>query len=252
MSFQLLDYQVYSAGKLELKDRVVCHLRSSTATCETINCLNPHSYVVAKTDRLFRAALLQSDVLLPDGVGITLGARIYGERIERVTGFDVFEMLISVCDELGLNVLFLGSDEATLAKIIEKCEKAFPSLTNVYVYSPPYKAEFDDFDKAKMLNFIDKVAPDIIFVGMSAPKQEKWASEFRSVVSARYIVSIGAVFDFFVGNVKRSPKIFRTLGLEWFPRLLQQPKRLARRTFVSAPIFVYDIIKDKLSKVLFK
>ena len=246
MQFELLGYKVFKDGKLKLKEKLFHHLSSHTVTCETINCLNPHSYVVGKTDSLFRSALLESDILLPDGVGITLGARLHGKKMARITGFDVFDILMGFCNNMRLRILFVGSTEATLAKIVQKCEEEYPNLERVDVYSPPFKAEFNDLDKSKMLKFIESVNPDIIFVGMSAPKQEKWASDFKNKTNAKYIVSIGAVFDFFVGNVKRSPKLFRQLGLEWFPRLLQQPRRLARRTLISAPIFVFDILSDRL------
>ncbi len=99
-----------------------------------------------------------------------------------------------------------------------------------------------------MLVPINGFKPDILFVGMTAPKQEKWVYVNKEQIEAKVIVSIGAVFDFFAGTVKRSGPIWIKLGLEWLPRLVKEPRRLWKRNFVSTPLFLWDVLKAKIKK----
>lgn len=248
MVIDILGFNVFSNGKTCLKKMLTGEILEVDKPCKIINCLNPHSYALSKNDAKFRHALLNCDVLLPDGVGISLAAKLKRKKIKRVTGFDVFEILMCLSNQYGLSVLFLGSTDDTLQVIREKIELQYPNIKSFSCYSPPFKTQFRASEKLAMVNFMKQARPDIIFVGMSAPKQEKLAFEFSKLVNPRCIASIGAVFDFYAGNVRRSPKIFRRLGLEWLPRLVQQPIRLAPRTFISAPIFLIDVFRAALWK----
>ena len=97
-----------------------------------------------------------------------------------------------------------------------------------------------------MVEAVNNFKPQILFVGMTAPKQEKWVYTHKSQLDAKIICSIGAVFDFYAGTVKRPGKFWIQLGLEWFPRLLREPKRLWRRNFVSTPLFLWDVCLEKI------
>ena len=243
------NYEVYCGSSSSLEKVLSEKYSRESSRCEVINCLNPHSFVVAKRDRRFRDALMNSDYLLADGVGITLASRLFGTITQRITGFDVFLLLLNLSNSRGLKVLFLGSDEETLAKIQKKCMREYPNIAGVDVYCPPFRVEFNLAEKQDMLAFINNRGPDVIFLGLSAPKQEKLSLDFQNFVTAKYMASIGAVFDFYVGNVSRPPKYIRQIGLEWLFRLLQQPKRLASRSFISAPVFVFDVVKRYLQKL---
>jgi len=95
-----------------------------------------------------------------------------------------------------------------------------------------------------MIDAINATQADVLWVGMTAPKQEKWIYVNRERLEVRFAAAIGAVFDFYTGRVKRSHPVFQWLGLEWLPRLVQQPRRLWRRMFISAPIFLWDAVKS--------
>ena len=97
-----------------------------------------------------------------------------------------------------------------------------------------------------MINAVNEFNPDVLFVGMTAPKQEKWVYENRHLINAPVICSIGAVFDFYAGTVKRPGKFWISIGLEWLPRLLREPRRLWRRTFISTPLFIWFVLREKL------
>lgn len=218
--------------------------------CRWLACLNPHSYAVAKTDPLFATALQSADWLVPDGAGILLGSRILGGNIRtRITGSDVFEGLHRRMNAAGVgSVFFLGATEETLAAIRRKMAVDYPNIRVAGTYSPPFKADYSEAELAAMCGAVNAAAPDVLWVGMTAPKQEKWIHANRHRLDVRFAGAIGAVFDFYIGRVKRSHPLFQRLGLEWLPRLIQQPRRLWRRMLVSAPIFLADVLKAKVRR----
>ncbi len=211
-------------------------------------CLNPHSYAVALRTPAFAAALRDADWLIPDGVGIVLASRILGGAIGgRVTGADVFHGLSRLLDEQGgARVFFLGSTEETLREIRERMRADYPRLEVAGTYSPSFQPEYSDAELDRMVAAINAARPDVLWVGMTAPKQELWIHRLRGRLDVGFAAAIGAVFDFYVGRIQRSPELFQRLGLEWLPRLVQEPRRLWRRTFVSAPIFLWHVARERL------
>jgi N-acetylglucosaminyldiphosphoundecaprenol N-acetyl-beta-D-mannosaminyltransferase len=213
-------------------------------------CLNPHSIETARGDEAFAAALRDADLSVPDGVGILIASRILGGKItRRVTGSDIFWGLHRLLNERGgFSVFFLGSTSETLAEIVDRMNRDYPGIRVAGVYSPPFRAEFSAGESAAMVNAINSARPDVLWVGMTAPKQEKWVWQHRAQLNVRFIGAVGAVFDFFIGRVKRSHPIFQRMGLEWLPRLLQEPRRLWRRNFVSNPSFMLRLLRARLSR----
>ncbi|AEI14038.1 glycosyl transferase, WecB/TagA/CpsF family [Flexistipes sinusarabici DSM 4947] len=212
---------------------------------QIVNTINPHSYCVAKTDSLFRKALANSDVLIPDGIGIVWAAKVIKkERIQRITGADLHEFLLNKLGKTGGKVFYLGSSQSTLNKIKERMNSEHPNI-NIEVYSPPYKKEFTKVENKKMIEAVNNFQPDVLFVGMTAPKQEKWTYQNQDLLDANVIASIGAVFDFYANTAKRAPKWMQKLGLEWLHRFFSNPKKLWKRVFVSTPIFLFDVFKYK-------
>ncbi|KJR97820.1 MAG: N-acetylglucosaminyldiphospho-UDP N-acetyl-beta-D-mannosaminyltransferase [Desulfobulbaceae bacterium BRH_c16a] len=213
-------------------------------------CANPHSLVQARKDKKFRKALLASNLTTPDGVGIVIASRILGGRVyERVTGSDIFWGLSEKLNTAGAkSYYFLGSTKLTLDKIQKKLAIDYPNIIFAGSYSPPYKEEFSEQDNDLMVEAINSASPDVLWVGMTAPKQEKWIYQNRARLNVKFIGAIGAVFDFYVGNVKRSHPVFQKMGLEWLPRLLQEPRRLFKRNFVSSPLFLYLVLKQRFGK----
>lgn len=210
-----------------------------------INTINPHSYCVAKEDFEFQEALMRCDLLIPDGVGIVIGYKLlHGKDIKKISGYDLHMHYLHLLNSMGGKAFYLGAAPSTLEKIQSKVAKQFPQVI-VETYSPPYKAVFSQEDSDQMLAKVNAFKPDVLFVGMTAPKQEKWSYQFKNQLDASVICSIGAVFDFYAETVKRPSKAWIDLGLEWLPRLLQEPKRLWRRTFVSTPSYLIDILSKK-------
>ncbi|MFP4845207.1 WecB/TagA/CpsF family glycosyltransferase [Winogradskyella sp. PE311] len=213
-----------------------------------INTLNPHSYCISKKDKDFENALKASDILLPDGVGIVWAEKLLNRsRIHKIAGFDLFKYLMNHLNVSNGSCFFLGASEATLKLIKENAIKDYPNV-KVYSYSPPYKSVFSKTDSKLMFTKVNTVKPDVLFVGMTAPKQEKWVHDYNNNLNAKIICSIGAVFDFYAGTVKRPSQFWIKLGLEWLPRLLKEPKRLAKRNFISTPKFILEVIYFKIFK----
>ena len=211
-------------------------------------CANPHSLVVARRDPLFGEAILRADLVVPDGIGVVLATRLSGAGLgERITGSDIFLGLSRTLDKRGGSVFFLGSTGENLARIVVRLQVDFPGVTVAGSYAPPFKAEFSDADNEAMVAAVNSARPDVLWVGMTAPKQEKWIQQHRHLLDVRFIAAIGAVFDFYTGRVQRSHPLFQRLGLEWLPRLLQEPRRLWRRNLVSNPLFVLQVLKERLS-----
>lgn len=210
-----------------------------------INTINPHSYCVSKSDISFQKALLNSDILLPDGSGIVIAAKfLRNKKIVKIAGADIHRHLLEDANKNHKKVFYLGAAPNTLKLIKERISKEYPNI-NMGSYSPPYKPEFSNEDSQKMINEVNGFNPDILFVGMTAPKQEKWVASNKENLNATITVSIGAVFDFYAGTVERSGAFWINIGLEWLPRLLKEPKRLWRRNFVSTPLFLWYLLKAK-------
>ena len=212
-------------------------------------CFNPHSYVATLSRPAFRDALRSADWLVPDGVGVVLASRFLGGSIrQRVTGSDIFSAVnTALQDRGGGSVFFLGSTEDTLSAIRERMAHDWPDVQVVGTWSPPFKPVFSGEDNEEMARRINAAHPDVLWVGMTAPKQEEWIHAMLPRLEVRFAGAVGAVFDFYAGRVRRSHPFFQRLGLEWLPRLIREPRRLWRRTFVSAPIFFWHVLRARLS-----
>jgi N-acetylglucosaminyldiphosphoundecaprenol N-acetyl-beta-D-mannosaminyltransferase len=247
MKVNILGYPVDNGSVSECADAIMTNLTLDHLTCTWLACLNPHSYVVALSDPYFALALHGANWLVPDGSGVVWASSVLGGKVcERVTGSDVFSALHQRMNAAGgLSVFFLGASETTLAQIRTRMALDFPNIRVAGTYSPPFKPTYSEQELAEMISAVNATRPDVLWVGMTAPKQEKWIFENRDRLEVRFAAAVGAVFDFYTGNVKRSHPLFQRLGLEWLPRLLQQPHRLWRRMFVSAPIFVLHVMRAR-------
>lgn len=211
-----------------------------------INTINPHSYCVSKKDKIFEKALKESDILLPDGIGIVFAEFFLNRvKVKKIAGYDLFIFLINQLSKKKGSVFFLGSSNRTLEKIRIKLLREYPKI-KFSSYSPPFKDEFSEIDSRKICKKINDFKPDVLFVGMTAPKQEKWVFKYKDKLDVCNICSIGAVFDFYAENINRPSKFWVNLGLEWFPRFIKEPIRLYKRNFYSTPKFIFEVVSIKL------
>ena len=142
-------------------------------------------------------------------------------------------------------VMFMGSSQKVLDLIVKRAAEVYPHL-KVVTYSPPYKPEFSDEDNKAIIDAINAVNPDLLWIGMTAPKQEKWTySHWNELNIHCHVGTIGAVFDFFAGTVERAPMWWQRHGLEWLYRLLKEPKRMWRRYIIGNTLFLWNMLKEK-------
>ena len=232
-----------------------------------INTINAHSYNQAQKDSLFAEALAGGDVLIPDGASIVKACRwlkAKSQPKERIAGWDLFsfemEQLekesekISLKNETSglavhkLKVMFMGSSEKVLEKIRLRAATDYPHI-DVVTYSPPYKPEFSEEDNTAIIKAINEANPDLLWIGMTAPKQEKWAYQHWGKLNIHcHVGTIGAVFDFYAGTMKRAPQWWQDHSLEWLYRLIREPRRMWRRYIIGNPLFIWNICNERLRR----
>lgn len=222
-----------------------------------INTINAHSFNTAKKDQLFADALTNGDVLIPDGVSIVKACKwikAKSQPKERIAGWDLFsfemEKLERESEKLRMKskkskiVMFMGSSQKVLDLIVKRAAEVYPHL-KVVTYSPPYKPEFSDKDNKAIIDAINAANPDLLWIGMTAPKQEKWTySHWNELNIHCHVGTIGAVFDFFAGTVERAPIWWQEHGLEWLYRLMKEPKRMWRRYIIGNSLFLWNMVKE--------
>lgn len=207
-------------------------------------CANPHSLVVAQHDGSFQTALTQANLVVTDGVGVSLMARLVGVQIgSRITGTDYFQAVLNALQQRGRGrVFFFGSSQRVLDLIAKRFAADFPALTLCGMYSPPFGL-WNEEENRRMVQVINDAKPDVLWVGMTAPKQEKWVEANRRQLNTPVIGSIGAVFDFYAGTYARAPQWICRIGLEWAYRFILEPRRMWQRNCVSAPKFVWLVLR---------
>ena len=248
MKINFLNYFLFGGSLSTCAEEIADAATCITRDCKILACFNPHSYVVACKDVIFRHALENVEWLVPDGIGIVIASRWLGLPIKkRITGPDLFEETMRLMNDRKGSVFFLGANSVTLEKIKAQMTKVYPDVILAGTYAPPFKAKFSEEDNLLMIAAVNDVKPDLLWVGITAPKQEKWLAENKSKLEVGAAGAIGAAFDFFAGTLQRSPKLFCFVGLEWLPRLIKQPRKLWRRMVLSGPLFIFDVYKSRRS-----
>jgi N-acetylglucosaminyldiphosphoundecaprenol N-acetyl-beta-D-mannosaminyltransferase len=210
----------------------------------SLACANAHSVVMARRDPAVARALNRFDVVLPDGIGVVLASRLRGGAIPgKIGGPDLFRAVNELADAVGgCSYFFLGSTAPTLALIAARLRERYPRIALAGTHAPSF-GELSDAESLAIVRRINQVRPTVLWVGMTAPKQELWVSRYGPRIDARVIGCIGAAFDYFAGT-KRRPARLAACGLLWAYRLATEPRRLWRRYLVSSPLFVYWIAKE--------
>lgn len=242
---KILDIYVDTRDKGDILEELSLAIKGRMR--RVVACINPNAAVIGRTDALFREAMRSSDIIIPDGIGVVIASRISGGRIrERIAGGGLIDDLSAYLNKRGgATYFFYGSTTETLGKIKNRMGSAFPDIGIAGLCAPPF-GELTEAENEEHVRMINLANPDVLWVGMTAPRQEKWIYRNRDKLKAPVIAAVGAAFDFCAGTRKRGPVLMQRLGLEWLFRFLGEPKRLWRRNVVSAPIFIFYIIKDRL------
>lgn len=243
---QMVDFRLKNLNIVASKTE----LASLPAGKLLINTINAHSYNTARKDELFARALKEGDALIPDGVSIVKACKwihAKSRSVERIAGWDLFTFEMKSINLKGGKVMFVGSSENVLKLIVQRAAQEYPNV-EVVTYSPPYKPEFSEQDNNEIISAINAAQPSLLWIGMTAPKQEKWAfAHWNELLIDCHVGTIGAVFDFFAGTVERAPEWWQQHGLEWLYRLIKEPRRMWKRYIIGNSLFLFNMLKEKFS-----
>ncbi len=245
----LLDVGIGSGTLAEITARSLQAIERGGPQC-VFACANPHSLVEAQRDAAFKRALREAHLVVADGVGVSLVASLLSIDVgPRITGHEYFSAVLDALSARGRGrVFFMGSSNAVLHAIRTRFEREYPLLTLCGTLSPPFRPTTAEEDRAAVA-LINAARPDVLWVGMTAPKQEKWVYSNAAALEVPVIGSVGAVFDFFAGTNARAPGWICRLGLEWFYRLVREPRRMWRRTVISGPRFLQLVVLRHLLRI---
>lgn len=191
---------------------------------------NVHTTVTAHEDASYQAVQNGAAIALPDGKPLSLYSKKHGfPEAERVTGPDLMGELFA--RDNGLKHYFYGGTEETIEILKKKLTESYPHLQIAGMVSPPFRALTEDED-AKAMQAMNDSGADIIWIGLGAPKQERFMAEHQGKTNG-VMIGVGAGFDYYAGTIKRAPMWMQKMSLEWLYRLMQDPKRLFKRYFVT-------------------
>ena len=202
---------------------------------------NVHTTVTSYEDLSYRAIQNGGLMAIPDGGPlVSVGKKRGQEKVERTAGPDLMEEVFKISAEKGYRHFFYGSTNKTLELLCEELKKNYPGIKIVGTYSPPFRALTEEEDKSE-IEIINMTKPDFVWVGLGAPKQERWMAQHQGKIDG-LMIGVGAGFDFFAGNIKRAPKWMQDNNLEWFFRLLQDPVRLFARYWHTNIKFIWQVL----------
>ena len=209
--------------------------------CKVINTISPNSYGIATKDKEFENALKASDYLVLDGVYFAIASILLnGKNIKRNQGPDVFYHFMNRINGQSGKAFFLGSSDFNLQKIKNRAKIDFPNIV-LETFSPPFKPEFSNDDNDLMLQKINTFKPDILFVGMTCPKQEKWIVKHREKLNVGLAIAIGNVFDWYAGTQKSIHPFWFKIRLGWLARIFLRPE-VFRRNIGNQMLFFWHVI----------
>jgi len=209
---------------------------------------NVDHLVRLQQDREYAALVARADLVLADGQPIVWQSRLLGTPLkERVAGSDLFPRLCEHAAATGHRVFFLGGDVGAAEAAGRALQQRFPSLQVVGTYCPPHGFEADREECRRAVEAVRAAAPDLLFIGLGSPKQERWAAQHSSALGPLVALGVGISFSFVAGFVQRAPAWMRRCGLEWFHRLCMEPRRLWKRYLTDLvrlpPIAARDLLR---------
>lgn len=199
---------------------------------------NVHTTVTAYENEEYRKVQNGGIMAIPDGGPLSSIGRKRGYKMSRTTGPSYMSEILKVSVEKGYSHYFYGSTEETLDKLYKVLAESYPGIKIAGLYSPPFRTMTSEEDAA-IVDRINEVNPDFLWVGLGAPKQENWMAAHQGKVKG-FMVGVGAGFDYFAGNIERAPEWMQKINLEWVYRLIQDPRRLFNRYWHTNTRFIWN------------
>lgn len=210
--------------------------------------INAAKLVEMRNNNDLRNIISDCDMVNADGMPIVWASKLLGTPLPcRVAGIDLFQNLVRVCAEKGYRPFFFGATEEVVTKVVQTFQALYPEL-KVAGYRNGYYSQEEEREIAEMIR--DNKA-DMVFVGFSSPQKEMFLNRWMSVMQASFCMGVGGSFDIVAGKTKRAPKWMQNAGLEWFYRILQEPRRMWKRYAKTNPVFMWMVIKEFFLKMRF-
>ena len=208
-------------------------------------CVVPVSIVVdCQADKEYRMIINNADMATPDGVPLVWLGRLKGYKMmERTYGPDLMLDVCKMSQENDYRHYFYGSTTETCRLLESKLKERFPRLSIIGKFSPPFR-EMTYEEERRVIEEINRLKPDILWIGLGSPKQDYWMVKYRDKLEVPVMIGVGAAFDFISGIKKQAPRWMRRAGLEWFFRLCCEPKRLWKRYLIGNSKFIYFLLRD--------
>jgi len=240
-----LDININAITRNEIADKILKF--AVTDNPKFITYLNAHCVNISFVDSEYKKILQEADLVYVGGQGVVWASRFLGILLpERVNILDFFDMLVRKLREKGVTIYLLGGEK----EIVKKTERVLKNKGLKIVGARD--GFFDKREEGRIIQEINMLSPDILMVGMSVPKQEKWIYSNLAELNVNLCWAVGAAFDWLSGYRKRAPEWMVGSGLEWLHRLYQQPKRLWKRYLIGNGIFIYRMLKYKISSRYFE
>ncbi len=201
---------------------------------------NPEIILNASENNELKEALLDADLVVADGIGVLYASKIHHLGLkEKVSGIDLAEKIIHFLNNTKGSIFLLGAGKGIAETAAYKLAEKYPNI-KVLGYQDGYFAEEDEL---KVIDKINELKPDVIFVGLGSPKQELWINKYKSILNCKVAMGVGGSIDVWAGHAKRAPKWVQNIGMEWFYRLIKEPTRIKR--MASLPIFAYRVLTSR-------
>ena len=209
--------------------------------------INPEMISLGNKDKEFAAVLNNADLVIPDGVGIKIALKIKGISQENIPGIEFSKKLIGLCELEGFSIGLIGAKEEVIQKAVQNIRNEHENLNITYIRN----GYFDEEQEKIIVEELKAVSPRVLFVALGAPKQELFISKLKPQMPNTVFIGVGGSFDVWSGMVKRAPKIYQTLGLEWLYRTVKEPARF-KRIFPALPLFLIQVIIEAIHENLVK
>ena len=238
-SFRILGSRVHRVGNEQVLDAMTHWIEEERDRCHFIVNTGFHGLWVAHRDPAFKAIVNTADLFSPDGIAPIWLSRLRRMPLEdRATSAELMKMFFARAQAKGWRSYFMGDTDETLAALKTELERQYPGHVVAGTFSPPFRPPTPEEERA-LIDRINAARPDVVWVGLGLPKQERWIARHREALDAPVAIGVGACFGFFSGRVSRAPLWVGRMGLEWLWRFSQEPKKLWRRVLVEGPGFVF-------------
>ena len=201
--------------------------------------INPEMIEYGNKNSEFKNLINNAELVVPDGIGVKVGLKILGTSVERIPGIDLGKAILKRAQYLKKTVALVGAQQDVIENAVVNLKFEMPELNIVY-YRDGY---FTDENEVFQNLLLEK--PDVVLVALGSPKQEFFINSIKNQLPNAIFIGLGGSFDVWAGKVKRAPKIFRSLGLEWLYRIITEPERI-KRVFPTLPLFIFKVIKERL------